>query len=341
MIDLNKASISPKGIGKANKPAEERPCKGDIDAGGLDERALAAFDTDNTLWLYLREIGATPLLTAEQEVELAKRIKRARVAAKLLATNGREPKRRAKLEFLVADGQAAYEHLVLANLRLVVFVAKKYTRRGVLFSDLIQEGTLGLMHAAYKFDYHRGRRFSTYATWWIRQAVMRAITDQARIIRVPAHMNDKINRLVRVTHRLTQELSRDPTSDELAQALEMPVAKVEQIIKAAHQPLSLETPTGENEDNVLGDGIEDPNLVALVQAAAEDALAEQIQDIMLPLSPREARILQLRYGLETGEPRTLEEVGQKLGITRERVRQIETQAISKIRHSVRPETSVS
>jgi RNA polymerase primary sigma factor len=341
MIDFDEASISPKGIGKANEPTEEGPCEEDIDAAGLDEEAKVAFETDSTLWLYLRDIGNTPLLTAEEEVELAKRIERARVAADLLATDGHEPKQRARLEFLIADGQAAHEQLILANLRLVVFVAKKYAWRGVPLSDLIQEGSLGLMHAASKFDHHRGRRFSTYATWWIRQAVMRAIADQARVIRVPAYVGDQIIRLVRVAHQLTQELGRDPTSDELAKALEMPIKKVEQIIEVAHQPLSLETPTGEDENNVLGDGIEDPNMVAFDQAAAENALAEQIQDILLPLSPREVHILQLRYGLANGEPHTLEEVGQELGITRERVRQIETQAISRLRHSVRPETSGS
>ena len=280
MIDFDEASISPKGIGKANGSPEEGLHEQDGDAAELDEGAQVAFETDSTLGLYLRDIGKAPLLTAEEEVELAKRIERARVAADLLAPDAHEPKQRARLEFLMADGHAAREQLILANLRLVVFIAKKYAWRGVPLSDLIQEGSLGLMHAASKFDYRRGLRFSTYATWWIRQAVMRAIADQARVIRVPAYMGDQIVRLVRVAHQLTQELGRDPTSDELAKALKMPVKKVEEMIEVARQPLSLEMPTGEDQDSVLGDRIEDTNVVALDQTAAENALAKQIQDIL-------------------------------------------------------------
>jgi len=280
MIDFDEASISPKGIGKANGPPEEGLHEQDGDAAELDEGAQVAFETDSTLGLYLRDIGKAPLLTAEEEVELAKRIERARVAANLLAPDAHEPKQRARLEFLIADGHAAREQLILANLRLVVFIAKKYAWRGVPLSDLIQEGSLGLMHAASKFDYRRGLRFSTYATWWIRQAVMRAIADQARVIRVPAYMGDQIVRLVRVARQLTQELGRDPTSDELAKALKMPVKKVEEMIEVARQPLSLEMPTGEDQDSVLGDRIEDTNVVALDQTAAENALAKQIQDIL-------------------------------------------------------------
>ena len=280
MIDFDEASISPKGIGKANGPPEEGLHEQDGDAAELDEGVQVAFETDSTLGLYLRDIGKAPLLTAEEEVELAKRIERARVAANLLAPDAHEPKQRARLEVLIADGHAAREQLILANLRLVVFIAKKYAWRGVPLSDLIQEGSLGLMHAASKFDYHRGRRFSTYATGWIRQAVMRAIADQARVIRVPAYMGDQIVRLVRVARQLTQELGRDPTSDELAKALKMPVKKVEEMIEVARQPLSLEMPTGEDQDSVLGDRIEDTNVVALDQTAAENALAKQIQDIL-------------------------------------------------------------
>jgi RNA polymerase primary sigma factor len=214
----------------------------------------------------------------------------------------------------------------------VISVAKKYIGRGVPFLDLIQEGNIGLIRAARKFDYHRGHKFSTYATWWIRQAVTRAIADQGRTIRVPVHMGDQINRLIRVSHQLTQELGHDPSSEELAEALEVPVKKAEQMIQVARRPLSLETPTDEDEDSVLGDFIEDAEALAPAEAVTQNMLKEQIQDILLSLPPREVRILQLRYGLVDGESYTLEEVGKKLGVTRERVRQIEAQALSRLRH---------
>jgi RNA polymerase primary sigma factor len=232
----------------------------------------------------------------------------------------------------VWNGQAAREHLITANSRLVISVAKKYIGRGVPFLDLIQEGNIGLIRAARKFDYRRGHKFSTYATWWIRQAVTRAIADQGRTIRVPVHMGDQINRLIRVSHQLTQELGHDPTSEELAEALEVPVKKAEQMIQVARRPLSLETPTDEDEDSVLGDFIEDAEALAPAEAVTQNMLKEQIQEILLSLPPREVRILQLRYGLVDGESYTLEEVGKKLGVTRERVRQIEAQALSRLRH---------
>ena len=214
----------------------------------------------------------------------------------------------------------------------MISFAKKYIGRGVSFLDLIQEGNIGLIRAARKFDYHRGHKFSTYATWWIRQAVTRAIADQGRTIRVPVHMGDQINRLIRVSHQLTQELGHDPTSEELAEALEVPVKKAEQMIQVARRPLSLETPTDEDEDSVLGDFIEDADALAPAEAVTQNMLKEQIQEILLSLPPREVRILQLRYGLVDGESYTLEEVGKKLGVTRERVRQIEAQALSRLRH---------
>jgi len=312
---------------------EEEPLEAEEEATDeLDEGTLAAIETDDTVGLYLKEIGRISLLTAQEEVDLAKRIERGKLASKRLASDGKDPKQRIKLEAIIADGQAAREHLITANSRLVISVAKKYIGRGVPFLDLIQEGNIGLIRAARKFDYRRGHKFSTYATWWIRQAVTRAIADQGRTIRVPVHMGDQINRLIRVSHQLTQELGHDPTSEELAEALEVPVKKAEQMIQVARRPLSLETPTDEDEDSVLGDFIEDAEALAPAEAVTQNMLKEQIQEILLSLPPREVRILQLRYGLVDGESYTLEEVGKKLGVTRERVRQIEAQALSRLRH---------
>lgn len=312
---------------------EEEPIEAEEEAADeLDEGTLAAIETDDTVGLYLKEIGRISLLTAQEEVDLAKRIERGKMASKRLASNGKDPKQRIKLEAIIADGQAAREHLITANSRLVISVAKKYIGRGVPFLDLIQEGNIGLIRAARKFDYRRGHKFSTYATWWIRQAVTRAIADQGRTIRVPVHMGDQINRLIRVSHQLTQELGHDPSSEELAEALEVPVKKAEQMIQVARRPLSLETPTDEDEDSVLGDFIEDAEALAPAEAVTQNMLKEQIQEILLSLPPREVRILQLRYGLVDGESYTLEEVGKKLGVTRERVRQIEAQALSRLRH---------
>src|SRR5512137_56408 len=293
---------------------------------------LANIDTDDTIGLYLKEVSRVPLLTATQEVELAQRIERGRMAREELARGNVSKRRRIELRKMIEDGWAAREHLITANSRLVISVAKKYMGRGVPFLDLIQEGNIGLIRATKKFDYRRGHKFSTYATWWIRQAVTRAIADQGRTIRVPVHMGDQINRLIRVSHQLTQELGHDPTSEELAEALEVPVKKAEQMIQVARRPLSLETPTDEDEDSVLGDFIEDADALAPAEAVTQNMLKEQIQDILLSLPPREVRILQLRYGLLDGQAYTLEEVGRKMGVTRERVRQIEAQALSRLRH---------
>ncbi len=321
------------GIEVGERPDEE-PAEGEDEetSDELDEGTLAAIETDDTVGLYLKEIGRIPLLTAQEEVDLAKRIERGKFALKKLQNDGLDTKKRGKLEAVLADGQAAREHLITANSRLVISVAKKYIGRGVPFLDLIQEGNIGLIRAARKFDYHRGHKFSTYATWWIRQAVTRAIADQGRTIRVPVHMGDQINRLIRVSHQLTQELGHDPSSEELAEALDVPVKKAEQMIQVARRPLSLETPTDEDEDSVLGDFIEDADALAPAEAVTQNMLKEQIQEILLSLPPREVRILQLRYGLVDGESYTLEEVGKKLGVTRERVRQIEAQALSRLRH---------
>jgi RNA polymerase primary sigma factor len=297
-----------------------------------DDSYLAAIDADDTIGLYLKEIGRVPLLTAAEEVSLAKRIEKAKFARERLIKGSLTPKKRKELDYVISDGMAAREHLITANSRLVISVAKKYIGRGVPFLDLIQEGNIGLIRAAKKFDYHRGHKFSTYATWWIRQAVTRAIADQGRTIRVPVHMGDQINKMLRVSHQLTQELGREPSIDELGDALKVTPKKVESIIQIARRPLSLETPTDEEEDSVLGDFIEDEDSPEPVEIATHNLLREQIQEVLNGLPPREVRILQLRYGLLDGESYTLEEVGKKMGVTRERVRQIEAQALSRLRH---------
>ncbi|MCJ7511792.1 MAG: sigma-70 family RNA polymerase sigma factor [Anaerolineales bacterium] len=293
---------------------------------------LVHLDADDTVGLYLKEVGRVPLLTAEQEVSLAKRIERGRKAREELAAGPVSAKRRRELRLLIEDGWAAREHLITANSRLVISVAKKYMGRGVPFLDLIQEGNIGLIRAAKKFDYRRGHKFSTYATWWIRQAVTRAIADQGRTIRVPVHMGDQINKLLRVSHQLTQRLGRDPSTDELADALTVAPKKVENMIQVARRPLSLETPTDEDEDSVLGDFIQDEESLAPAEAVTQNLLREHLAEVLNMLPPREVRILQLRYGLLDGQSYTLEEVGRKMGVTRERVRQIEAQALSRLRH---------
>ncbi|MBU4225123.1 MAG: sigma-70 family RNA polymerase sigma factor [Chloroflexi bacterium] len=293
---------------------------------------LANIDTDDTIGLYLKEVSRVPLLTAIEEVELAQRIERGRIAREELARGKVSPRRRLELRRMIEDGWAAREHLITANSRLVISVAKKYMGRGVPFLDLIQEGNIGLIRATKKFDYRRGHKFSTYATWWIRQAVTRAIADQGRTIRVPVHMGDQINKLLRVQHQLTQRLGRDPSVEELANALEVPPKKVENMIQVARRPLSLETPTDDEEDSVLGDFIEDEEAAPPDDTATYNLLREHLSEVLNGLPPREVRILQLRYGLLDGQAYTLEEVGRKMGVTRERVRQIEAQALSRLRH---------
>jgi RNA polymerase primary sigma factor len=298
----------------------------------VDDNYLANIDTDDTIGLYLKEVGRVPLLTAEEEVELAQRIERGRLAREELARGNVSTRRRQELQALIEDGWAAREHLITANSRLVISVAKKYMGRGVPFLDLIQEGNIGLIRAAKKFDYRRGHKFSTYATWWIRQAVTRAIADQGRTIRVPVHMGDQINKLLRVQHQLTQRLGRDPSVEELAGALDVTPQKVENMIQVARRPLSLETPTDDEEDSVLGDFIQDEEVPAPDETATYNLLREHLETVLNGLPPREVRILQLRYGLLDGQAYTLEEVGRKMGVTRERVRQIEAQALSRLRH---------
>jgi RNA polymerase primary sigma factor len=299
-----------------------------------DDNYLANIDTDDMIGLYLKEVGRVPLLTAEQEVHLAKRIEKGRISREELAEGSVPVVERDEHRENIEDGWAAREHLITANSRLVISVAKKYMGRGVPFQDLIQEGNIGLIRAAKKFDYRRGHKFSTYATWWIRQAVTRAIADQGRTIRVPVHMGDQINKLLRVQHQLTQRLGRDPSVEELADALDVPPKKVENMIQVARRPLSLETPTDDEEDSVLGDFIQDREAPAPDDTATYNLLRSHLEEVLNSLPPREVRILQLRYGLLDGQAYTLEEVGRKMGVTRERVRQIEAQALSRLRHPV-------
>ncbi len=298
-----------------------------------DERPyLDAVRIDDTIGLYLKEIGQVPLLTREEEIGLAKRMEAGLMAEKKSSQDGPSFEERVELKMSVQDGLAAREHLVRANSRLVVSVAKKYMGRGVPFIDLIQEGNIGLIRAANKFDYTLGNKFSTYATWWIRQAVTRAIADQSRTIRIPVHMGDQINKLLRTTHRLTQELGRKPTTEEMAVELDVPTQKVEDMLRVARRPLSLELPIDEEGSSELGDFIEDEGVTAPDDMVSASMLRELLQDVLQDLPPREVRILQMRYGLVDGETYTLEEVGKKLGVTRERIRQIEVQALGRLRH---------
>lgn len=261
---------------------------------------------DDPVRMYLKEIGRVQLLTAEEEVELAERIEQ--------------------------GDEDAKRRLTEANLRLVVSIAKRYVGRGMLFLDLIQEGNIGLLKAVEKFDYTKGFKFSTYATWWIRQAITRAIADQARTIRIPVHMVETINKLVRVQRQLLQELGREPSAEEIAEAMGQPVERVREIMKVAQEPVSLETPIGEEEDSHLGDFIEDEDALAPPDAASFTLLKEQLQEVLETLAEREAKVLRLRFGIDDGRARTLEEVGQEFGVTRERIRQIEAKALRKLRH---------
>ncbi len=317
-------------------PENELVAVEETEAGPEPELApddyLANIDTTDSIGLYLKEVSQVPLLTATEEVELAQRIEHGRTAREELARGKVSPRRRIELRKSIEDGWSAREHLITANSRLVISVAKKYMGRGVPFLDLIQEGNIGLMRSTKKFDYHRGNKFSTYATWWIRQAVTRAIADQGRTIRVPVHMGDHINKLFRIQYLLTQRLGREPTVEEMAEALELPPQKVENIIRVARRPLSLELPTGDEEDSVLGDFIEDEEITPPDEAATYNLLRENLREVLNGLPPREVRILQLRYGLLDGQAYTLEEVGRKVGVTRERVRQIEAQALNRLRH---------
>src|SRR3989440_12634035 len=280
---------------------------------------------DDPVRMYLREIGRVPLLSAEEEVRLAQRMERGKVERLKAMPNRR----------YVDDGEEAQRRLTEANLRLVVSVAKKYIGRGMSLLDLIQEGNIGLIRAVEKFDYTKGYKFSTYATWWIRQAITRAIADQARTIRIPVHMVETINRLIRISRRLLQDLGREPTSEEIAEQMEISPEKVREIIKVSQEPVSLETPIGEEDDSHLGDFIEDHTALAPADAASHQLLKEQVEDVLDSLTERERKVLQLRFGLDDGRSRTLEEVGKEFHVTRERIRQIEAKALRKLRHPSR------
>ncbi len=291
--------------------------------------------TSDLVRIYLREIGRVPLLTAEEEVELAKSIEAGLFAEeKVAAAAIISSVERADLELLAHEGVRAKQRLIEANLRLVVSIAKRYVGRGMLFLDLIQEGNLGLIRAVEKFDYTKGYKFSTYATWWIRQAITRAIADQARTIRIPVHMVETINKLVRVQRQLHQDLGREPSPDEIGAEMGLSPERVVEIQRVAQEPVSLQSPIGE-EDSDLGDFIEDADAVVPIEAAAFILLQDQLDGILGSLSDREQRIIQLRFGLTDGHPRTLEEVGREFGVTRERIRQIESKTLAKLRHPTR------
>ena len=281
----------------------------DVDVESLDLSIPDSISIEDPVRMYLKEIGKVPLLSAEEEIELAKRME--------------------------LGDQEAKKRLAEANLRLVVSIAKRYVGRGMLFLDLIQEGNLGLIKAVEKFDYRKGYKFSTYATWWIRQAITRAIADQARTIRIPVHMVETINKLIRVSRQLLQELGREPSPEEIAEEMNMPVERVREILKISQEPVSLETPIGEEEDSHLGDFIQDDNVPVPADAAAFTLLKEQLEEVLGTLTEREQKVLTLRFGLEDGRARTLEEVGKEFNVTRERIRQIEAKALRKLRHPSR------
>ena len=296
---------------------------------------MAELDCDpadvNALVAYLREIGRHELLTVEEVAELSFWIEAGVLAAERLAAGGTEP----ELPAVVALGDEAWRRMVEGNLRLVVSLAKRYTGKGISLLDLIQEGNLGLIRAVEKFQHHKGFKFSTYATWWIRQAITRAIADQARTIRIPVHMVETINRLIRTSRRLQQELGREPTSEEIGREMQMEPERVREILKISQEPVSINMPIGEEEDSSLGDFIEDHKMLAPADAASRQMLREQMEDVLGTLSDRERQVLLMRFGLEDGRSRTLEEVGKAFGVTRERIRQIEAKALRKLRHPSR------
>ncbi len=309
----------------------------EIEVDKIDLSVPEGTNIEDPVRMYLKEIGKVPLLSAEEEIELAKQMEAGDMAQSQLEEMEEELDEEAKKELkrLVAVGENAKKKLAEANLRLVVSIAKRYVGRGMLFLDLIQEGNLGLIKAVEKFDYRKGYKFSTYATWWIRQAITRAIADQARTIRIPVHMVETINKLIRVSRQLLQELGREATPEEIAEEMEIPVERVREILKISQEPVSLETPIGEEEDSHLGDFIQDENVPVPADAAAFTLLKEQLVEVLSTLTEREQKVLRLRFGLDDGRARTLEEVGKEFNVTRERIRQIEAKALRKLRHPSR------
>ncbi len=311
---------------EAHIDADEFELEADVP---IDEEALGI---DDPVRVYLREIGRVRLLTAQEETQLAQRVERGDQSCERLHRGTFTSTERSLLQQWRCDGEIARERLIQANLRLVVSIAKKYLGHGMSLLDLIQEGNIGLMRATQKFDYHRGFKFSTYATWWIRQAITRAIADQSRTIRLPVHIGDTINRIKRTSNELQQRLGREATTEEIAATLEIPVAKVRRALDASRQTVSLESPVGTEGDAVLGDFIEDEHNAPPIENATANILREQLEEALQKLPERERKIIQLRYGLTDGRYRTLEEVGREFGITRERIRQIEAKALRKLRH---------
>lgn len=300
-----------------------------------DEYALDGIGVDDTVALYLREMARVPLLSNEEEVDLAQKIEQGRAAERLLRDNGHDSEECLRLETDIEVGREARDHLIRANTRLVVSIAKKYIGRGVPFLDLIQEGNLGLMKAVEKFEYQRGYRFSTYATWWIRQTITRAIADQGRTIRVPVHMSDRIRRLYRRAQEIEQERGVRPTAEELGEEMGLEARKVQWMMRVSWQPLSLERPVGEDEDSELSNFIEDEYTPTPADVMYQEMLRDHLEEALATLNPREVRILRMRFGLQNGQSYTLEEVGKKFGLTRERIRQIEGQALRRLRHPSR------
>ena len=319
----------------------------EIEVEKIDLSVPDGVSIEDPVRMYLKEIGKVPLLSAEEEIELAKNMEAGAVAKEKIAilksreenaTEEELAEIKEEIKNLQKDldaGDEAKKRLAEANLRLVVSIAKRYVGRGMLFLDLIQEGNLGLIKAVEKFDYRKGYKFSTYATWWIRQAITRAIADQARTIRIPVHMVETINKLIRVSRQLLQELGREPSPEEIAAEMNMPVERVREILKISQEPVSLETPIGEEEDSHLGDFIQDDNVPVPADAAAFTLLKEQLEEVLGTLTEREQKVLTLRFGLEDGRARTLEEVGKEFNVTRERIRQIEAKALRKLRHPSR------